>query len=284
MSLLDTLGLSAEAIAARRNSIGGSDANIIMSGNDAKVIQLWREKRGEAEPENLRDVLAVQMGSYTEPLNVAWFEKQTGRSVITRAESLSKLAKFAPEPFMSCTLDGFVRELETDDSFTTLPEGVFEAKHVGTRSTDAEIFARYVPQLTHNCLCTGARYAFLSAFKGNGDWCMFEYTLDDDYAAALIEAERAFWQCVQTGEPPAPLPPPPPPKPVGVVEYDMASSNTWAAHAGEYLDTMLAAQRHASAKDELKALVPADASHAFGHGISVKRDKRGALRFALQGE
>jgi hypothetical protein len=35
-----------------------------------------------------------------------------------------------------------------------------------------------------------------------------------------------------------------------------------------------------TAKKELKALVPADASKCFGHGIIIKRDKRGALRFA----
>jgi predicted phage-related endonuclease len=50
MGLLDTLGLSAEAIAARRHSIGGSDANTIMGGNPDRLIRLWREKRGEAEP------------------------------------------------------------------------------------------------------------------------------------------------------------------------------------------------------------------------------------------
>ena len=47
MTLLATLGLSAEAIAARRHSIGGSDANTIMSGDEARIIRLWQEKRGE---------------------------------------------------------------------------------------------------------------------------------------------------------------------------------------------------------------------------------------------
>jgi hypothetical protein len=37
----------------RRAFIGGSDARIIMSSDEAALIRLWREKRGEAEPEDL---------------------------------------------------------------------------------------------------------------------------------------------------------------------------------------------------------------------------------------
>lgn len=273
---LRTLGLSAEQRELRRNGIGGSDANTIMGGDEKKLLRLWREKRGEVEAEDLSDVLAVQMGSFTEPFNAAWFEKNTGYLVTHRGDAL----RSTEHPFMACTLDGFVAEAVTNPPRL----GVFEAKHCGTRSTDAEIFARYVPQLTHNCLVAGERRAWLSVFKGNGDWVMFEYELDAAYAERLIAAEEAFWECVRTGKPPCAVEAEPTPKPVGVVEYDMASSNAWAAQAGEYLETKLAADRHATAKDELKALVPADASKCFGHGIIIKRDKRGALRFTEQGE
>ncbi len=277
-ALLSTLGLSAEQKALRKDALGGSDANIIMGGDEKKLLRLWREKRGEAESEDLSDILAVQMGSFTEPFNAAWFEKNTGYTVIASG----KLVKHPTISTMRATLDGeVVKDFGTDEENEL---GVFEAKHCGTRSTDAEIFARYVPQLTHNCLCAGHRRAFLSVFKGNGDWVMFEYELDDAYAARLIEAEAAFWDCVRTGKPPCPVEAEPTPKPVGVVEYDMASSNSWGAFAGEYLETKLAADRHATAKDELKALVPADASKCFGHGIIIKRDKRGSLRFTETGE
>lgn len=269
-ALLSTLGLSAEQLAQRKDALGGSDANTIMSGDDKRLLRLWREKRGEAEPEDLSDILAVQMGSFTEPFNVAWFEKSTGLAV----ECIDLPDCTKGPAFMRCTLDGWVAS----------KGAVFEAKHTGTRSTDAEIFARYVPQLTHNCICTGATTAFLSAFKGNGDWVMFEYLVDPDYAARLIAAEKAFWECVRTGQPPCPVEAEPTPKPVGVIEYDMETSNAWSNFAGEYLETKLAADRHDAAKKEIKELVPADASKAFGHGIEVRRDKRGALRFYQTGE
>ena len=45
-------GHAPEWHAARRLGLGGSDANTIMGGDPDRLIALWREKRGEAEPED----------------------------------------------------------------------------------------------------------------------------------------------------------------------------------------------------------------------------------------
>src|SRR5438132_6527945 len=65
----------------RRTFIGGSDARIIMGEDEAAVVRLWREKRGEVEPENLSDNLLVQLGVVTEPLNRLWYERNTGQAI-----------------------------------------------------------------------------------------------------------------------------------------------------------------------------------------------------------
>ena len=57
----------------RQSFIGGSDARIIMGSDEAALLRLWREKRGEAEPEDLSDNLVAQLGLVTEPLNRHWF-------------------------------------------------------------------------------------------------------------------------------------------------------------------------------------------------------------------
>ena len=44
----------------RRGLIGGSDARIIMGDDEAALLRLWREKRGEVEPEDLSANLVVQ--------------------------------------------------------------------------------------------------------------------------------------------------------------------------------------------------------------------------------
>ena len=58
----------------RRSFIGGSDARVIMGADEPAPHRLWREKRGEAQPDNL----LVQLGVVTEPLNRIWYERNTG--------------------------------------------------------------------------------------------------------------------------------------------------------------------------------------------------------------
>jgi predicted phage-related endonuclease len=45
----------------RSTFIGGSDARIIMGNDEAALVRLWREKRGEAEPEDLSGDLIVSL-------------------------------------------------------------------------------------------------------------------------------------------------------------------------------------------------------------------------------
>src|SRR5215471_12285019 len=63
----------------RRYFIGGSDARIVMGDDEAALLRLWREKRGEIEPEDLSRNLVVQLGLATEELNRRWYEANTGQ-------------------------------------------------------------------------------------------------------------------------------------------------------------------------------------------------------------
>ena len=65
----------------RRYFIGGSDARIIMGNDEAALLRLWREKRGEVEPEDLSGNLIVQLGVVTEELNRRWYEANTGQVI-----------------------------------------------------------------------------------------------------------------------------------------------------------------------------------------------------------
>ena len=71
----------------RKHFIGGSDARIIMGSDEAALLRLWREKRGEAEPEDLSGNLIVQLGRVTEDLNRHWFERNTGPGGHRRPET-----------------------------------------------------------------------------------------------------------------------------------------------------------------------------------------------------
>src|SRR6266571_4376520 len=92
----------------RQGFVGGSDARIIMGSDEAALIRLWREKRGEAEPEDLSGNLIVQLGVATEELNRAWFERNSGRSV----RDVQRRIRHSAIAWMMATLDGIVEGTE----------------------------------------------------------------------------------------------------------------------------------------------------------------------------
>ncbi len=98
----------------RRRFIGGSDARIIMGEDEGALVRLWREKRGEAEPEDLSGNLIVQLGVVTEDLNRRWYEANTGQMITDVQRRV-----FHPAlKWMAATLDGRVAG----------SDAVFEAK------------------------------------------------------------------------------------------------------------------------------------------------------------
>ena len=60
-----------------------------MGNDEAALLRLWREKRGEAEPEDLSGNLIVQLGVATEPLNRHWFERTPAMSSRTSSAGSS---------------------------------------------------------------------------------------------------------------------------------------------------------------------------------------------------
>ena len=90
----------------RRSFIGGSDARIVMGSDEAALIRLWQEKRGEAEPRDLSGNLIVQLGIATEKLNRRWYEANTGQ-VVT---DIQKRIRHPAIRWMAATLDGRLRE------------------------------------------------------------------------------------------------------------------------------------------------------------------------------
>jgi len=106
--------ISTNSYESRNSFIGGSDARIIMGSDEGALIQLWREKRGEAEPEDLSGNLIVQLGRATEELNRSWYERNTGRQV----RDVQRRVRHSAIPWMAATLDGIVDGTEA----------VFEAK------------------------------------------------------------------------------------------------------------------------------------------------------------
>lgn len=256
------MALTPEQIAKRRYSVGGSDANTIMSGDMKRITQLWKEKHGDVAPEDLSDILPVQMGSFTEPLNIQWFTKQTGRIVTQTGEE----HRHPLYPHITCTLDGM-----TDDGKT-----VFEAKHVSPFAKEEGLMDRYMPQLHHNMSVMGVRQAVLSVFFGNLRWERYDVIYDDFYGAVVTDSVNKFWNAVQNNISPELVFAEAPKE--FVARADMNSNNMWAHYAGQYNDMGSYKAMWDEAVAGLKELVPDGAQEAYGHGVIIKRDKRGVMR------
>jgi predicted phage-related endonuclease len=252
---------------SRRSFIGGSDARIIMGSDEAALLRLWREKRGEAEPEDLSGNLIVQLGAATEELNRTWYERNTGRAVT----AVQSRVKHSAIPWMVATLDGLVEETGA----------VFEAKFMLPWSFSEEAAAeKNMAQVQHNMWVTHHRQAALSIITGGGKWVEIAIPMDPLYLSVLVSAEKKFWRCVQSGATPHLINAEPPrPRIEAIRIVDMSSSNSWAEFAALFRNTRSAFLDHERAKSELKALMPEDAREAIGHGVKAKRSKSGAVSF-----
>ncbi len=251
----------------RRDFIGGSDARIIMGTNEAALIRLWHEKRGEVEPEDLSGNLIVQLGLATEDLNRRWYETNTGQAITDIQRRIAHPAL----RWMAATLDGRVGETGA----------VFESKFMLPWSFSEEAAAeKYMAQLQHNMWVVASKSAALSIITGGGKWVEITVNADPLYQHLIVTAERKFWRCVESGEPP---------RLFGVevsrprIEairiVDMSSSNAWAEFSGIFMRTRQAHLEHEQPKAELKSLMPGDAKEAIGHGIRARRSKSGAISF-----
>ena len=253
----------------RRTFIGGSDARIITGKDEAALLRLRREKRGEAEPQDLSGNLIVQLGVVTEELNRRWYEANTGQAIV----DVQKRIRHPGLHWMAATLDGRVAS----------SGAVFEAKFMLPWSFSEEAAAeKYMPQLQHNMWVIAARAAVLSVITGGGKWVEIRAHADPLYQHLIVTAERKFWRCVENGEPPALFGiEPPKPRIEAIRVIDMSSSNAWAELAAIFSRTRPAHLEHEQAKAELKGLVPDDAQQAIGYGVRAKRSKSGAISFDL---
>ena len=177
--------LSPEAIIARRAGIGGSDSTKIVSGD---WHELWLDKTGRSEPEDLSAVWPVQLGNATEALNLQWYALRSGHKMTRQGEVV-----ICPDhKFLRCTLDGW----DADDRF------VIQAKHVNGFSKIDDVRARYTAQVRHESIVTGAKAGILSVIIGSNEPVLELIERDDFWESDYIERCREFWGYVERDEEP----------------------------------------------------------------------------------
>jgi predicted phage-related endonuclease len=160
-----------------------------MGEDEAALVRLWREKRGEAEPPDYSGNLLVQLGTATEALNRGWYEKTTGQAI----KDVQSWLRHPVLRWMAATLDGIVEATGA----------VFEAKFMLPWSFSEEMAAeKHMAQVQHNMWVANATGAVLSIITGGGKWVEIKLSADSLYQHLLLTAEKKFWRCVESGEPP----------------------------------------------------------------------------------
>jgi hypothetical protein len=252
---------------ARSKGIGGSDAERIMSGD---WYQLWAEKTGRLQPEDLSRVLPVQMGLATEAFNAYWFHLQSGLQV-NRAPSVIERCHVHPAyPQMLCNIDGLV-----------IIDGrlrLFEAKHVNPFGSKGDQPAKHYAQIQHCLEVLDLEGCELSVFFGSMDWSRFSIERDKDYGALLIDREREFWEHVQSDKPPER-------NEVGeetpkfdlMRQLNMRRDNKWGDGEATWVSTREHVKLGDAAESALKGMMPGDCDFAFGHELCCVRDRAGKL-------
>ena len=128
-----------------------------------------------------------------------------------------------------------------------------------------------------------ARSAVLSVITGGGKWVEITTHADPLYQHLIVTAERKFWRCVESGEPPRLFGVEPPKPRIEAVRIVDMSSLQRLGGIRRRLSPAPAQPISSTNKPRpsSRALMPEDAKEAIGHGIRAKRSKSGAISFDL---
>ena len=283
--MTDSVGLGKKQ--ERFGFIGGSDVSRIMSGD---WHSLWQEKTRRAEPEDLSDNLAVQIGTFTEPVNLRWANKKIGHARPYH-EPVQQWIVVDDKPYLyKGQLDGVsVQGKDIADWY------VVECKHTNERSTMDTLIERYYPQMQFYIYMLGTQKGaesvkgcYLSVIFGNSKHECVLIDADNEYIEKMLHHIRVFVSyIVHDTEPELNMgvvlsSPHTKDIPInGMSVRDVNQDNHYTTYAHDYIDTLDASKKHEDAKKQMKSMM-ADDERELSHDIlSVYRDSRGAKRFKI---
>lgn len=195
-----------EWIQKRSTGLGASDCGTIIGVNRWKSNQeLYREKVGLSEPEDISDKPQVQLGHDEEPMIRALFALENPQYEVIY-ESPYKMIFHDKYDFLFCTPDGELIERNTGR------KGILEIKTTEIKRSeqwsewDNQIPQTYYAQVCHQLIATGWDFAILKArirYYKDEELRIAErqYTIEREEVkkdmAYIMQKEIAFWKCVQ---------------------------------------------------------------------------------------
>jgi hypothetical protein len=264
----------------RMGYIGGSDAVKIIRGD---WHDLYNEKIGIAQPADLSHLFNVQLGTYTEEFNLAWFEQEYGVHVDDVQPEFKKTIEGIP---FKATLDGLIREDANGFCGAFQKIGV-ECKHTSSFKKFDDILTYYYPQIQLYMKVANLSHMYLSVIFGN-QWECKLVSQDEAEWLRMLPIFRDFWGHVLKKQPPVAEMPNELPTNVhhmtldNMVARDATKDNQFKDLEHAYIENESLSKLFEFAKKELKALVKPNEREVFTDKLSIKRNKRGALTIKIK--
>lgn len=213
-----------EWLTLRLKGIGASDASAVVGMNPYKTnVQLWEEKTGRREAQDISDKPYVKYGIDAERPLRELFALDHPQYIVEYDEFDMHYNK--QYPFIFATLDGRLLEMSDDQPMRLIKRyGVLEIKTTEIlRSMQYENWKDKIPdnyyvQVLHQLLATGFEFTVLKAqlktAYANGEIRLNtrHYHIERNEVTEdigwLLQEEIKFWKCVETGKKPNLILPP----------------------------------------------------------------------------
>lgn len=170
----------------RARGVGGSDVAAIMGLSPWRTpAEVWLEKTGRAEPQDLSDRPNVVFGNIMEPIVADWYrEHHPG----VRVRRVNAVCRSRMRPWAQASLD--YELLEPGKGW-----GVLEIKTArDRRDWKAGIPDYYMTQVVHYLSVTGRTHATVAAFfRDEADFACWRVERDERDVMAVEAAVDSFW-------------------------------------------------------------------------------------------
>lgn len=183
----------------RKSGIGASESAAALGFSPYKSpYQLWAEKTGAVEPDDLSKVRHVRLGNKLEPIIAEEFEIETGRTATLWPQH--QMVRHSDIPWLTCT----------PDATQICPErgpGVLQMKAPGLRQLKnwksiEDVPLIYQIQLQHEMAVVGANWGSLCALVGGQELEYHDFEFNARFVEAMIPKLAEFWAAVQTKQAP----------------------------------------------------------------------------------
>ena len=182
----------------REGGITATDCTVILGVSKYKTpLQLWEEKTGKSQPEDISNNPHVRRGNRLEPVARKAIERQLDSELQVICGEHDDLSILRAS-FDGVDSNGIPHEIKCPSNL------VFD--EVSMFREESETFKMYSTQVRYQAIVADASHGWLHFYRetedGEGELLSFKITLTAE-DQALVEGAMAFWELIQSDTAPA---------------------------------------------------------------------------------